>query len=266
MISNQNKLISYVIPTLNSAETIEWTILSLNQQKSVDVKIIVVDSGSTDGTLEICKKWGIETHYVPPGNMYAAINHGLRLCDTEWVGYLNSDDILYKNTLIKLIENGDRNDADLVYGICDFIDTDGRFLYSFIPPKPKELVSAMRYGGSCISQPSVIFKKDIFNKLNGFNAEYKYSADYDFYARAICMNASFYYLDELPISCLRLHDLQLSVQKYDELIEEGKRISIDTVGTKNIYDVLKLFSWRFDNMKSYLVKKLRDYQKTRQAY
>jgi glycosyltransferase involved in cell wall biosynthesis len=261
-----NYQISYVIPTLNSEKTLESTILSLKQQEYINVRIIVVDSGSTDGTLEICKKWNVESYYVPPGNMYEAINHGLSLCDTEWFGYLNSDDILYKNVLKNMIENGDQNNADILYGQCDFIDADGRFLYSYIPPQPQQLISGMRFGGSCIAQPTVIFRKNLYNKLNGFNTDYKYSADYDFYVRAICMNALFYCLDYLPLSCLRLHDSQLSCQKYDELISEGKQILIDTLGEKNIYDIFVMQMVKTKNVKNYLVKSIRDYQKNRKAY
>ncbi|EPF24462.1 glycosyltransferase [Microcystis aeruginosa] len=48
--------ISYVIPTLNSAATLDMTLLSLRSQKDVEVNIIVVDSGSTDGTLDLLQK------------------------------------------------------------------------------------------------------------------------------------------------------------------------------------------------------------------
>jgi glycosyltransferase involved in cell wall biosynthesis len=258
LFTDQNKLISYVIPTLNSSATLEWTILSLKQQKFVDVRIIVVDSGSNDGTLEICQKWNIETYYVPPGNMYAAINYGLNLCETEWVAYLNSDDILYANSLSELIKNGDQNNADVVYGICDFIDVDGRFLYSFIPPKPQILAACMRAGGSSIAQQTVIFKKNMFDKLNGFNTEYKYAADYDFYARAISINSSFSFLEWLPVACFRIHKTQLSFQNHSEIIAEGRNIVIKILGPQRIMDKLASFDWKWKNAKNQLLKNLRN--------
>ena len=59
--------ISCVVPTLNSAETLETTLLSLKSQRDASVEITVADSGSDDGTLEICQS-GVEALLVPPAN------------------------------------------------------------------------------------------------------------------------------------------------------------------------------------------------------
>jgi glycosyltransferase involved in cell wall biosynthesis len=251
--------LSYVIPTLNSAKTLEYTILSLRQQELVDVNIIVVDSGSQDETLEICKKWDVTTYYVKPGNMYEAINYGLSTCTTKWVGYLNSDDILYRNSLQKLIELGNHDNVDFVYGICDFIDMDGRFLYSFIPPSHQKLAACMKGGTSCIAQPTVIFKKNVFDKLSGFNTKYKYAADYDFYSRAISINSSFSFLDWPSVACFRKHETQLSSENYPEMILEGENIVIKILGSQSIIDRLTLFNWKMKNNKNRLLKFLRSY-------
>ena len=77
--------IGVVVPTLNSAATLTWTLCSLRSQRDVSVEMIVADSGSVDGTLNICKFWDVRTIYVPPGNMYRGINAGLRQLDAEWV-------------------------------------------------------------------------------------------------------------------------------------------------------------------------------------
>src|SRR5215469_16640666 len=95
--------IGVVVPTLNSAATLHWTLCSLRTQRDVSIEIIVADSGSTDETPDICKFWGVQTIYVPPGNMYRAINAGLRQFDTEWVTYLNSDDVVYPNSYARLV-------------------------------------------------------------------------------------------------------------------------------------------------------------------
>ena len=87
--------VSCVIPTLNSSRTLEETLMSLLRQRNCQVKVIVADSGSTDGTLDICRRWGVPSIYVRPGNMYQAINEGLEQCSTDWLAYLNSDDMLY---------------------------------------------------------------------------------------------------------------------------------------------------------------------------
>jgi glycosyltransferase involved in cell wall biosynthesis len=61
-----NLKVTYVVPTLNSAATLEMTLLSLKSQRDVDLSILVIDSGSTDGTLDICKHWDVKTIYAEP--------------------------------------------------------------------------------------------------------------------------------------------------------------------------------------------------------
>ena len=118
--------IGVVVPTLNSAATLTWTLCSLRSQKDVSVEMIVADSGSVaDGTLDICKFWDVRTIYAPPGNMYRAINAGLRQLDTEWVTYLNSDDIVYPQSYARLVARGEEQGASLVYADCDFVDFEG---------------------------------------------------------------------------------------------------------------------------------------------
>ena len=59
-------------------------------------------------TLEICRKWGVPTFYVPPGNMYRAINQGLRQMDMEWITDMNSDDLVYAQSYARMLALGNR--------------------------------------------------------------------------------------------------------------------------------------------------------------
>lgn len=128
-----------VVPTLNSSATLMWTLCALRNQQDITVDILVADSGSEDGTLDICKRWNVNTIFVPPGNMYRAINTGLRQMDTEWVTYLNSDDIVYPRSYVRLVSHGEQQEAALAYGDSDFIDIEGRFLFSLRAPSPRRL-------------------------------------------------------------------------------------------------------------------------------
>src|SRR5580692_7524609 len=84
------KAMTVVVPTLNSAATLDWTLMSLTA--AGDIRVIVADSFSTDETPQVCRRWNVELINVPAGNMYKAINAGLRLATTEWLAYVNSDD------------------------------------------------------------------------------------------------------------------------------------------------------------------------------
>ena len=57
----------YKRQTLNSAPTLEFTLLSLLSQRDIPIEVIVADSGSSDGTLEICRRWSVKIIYAEPG-------------------------------------------------------------------------------------------------------------------------------------------------------------------------------------------------------
>ncbi|NEP28135.1 MAG: glycosyltransferase [Moorea sp. SIO3I6] len=249
--------ISYVIPTLNSALTLERTLLSLRTQKNVDVTIIVVDSGSADETLEICKRWNVNYLYIEPGNIYRAINLGLRQCDSEWLGYLNSDDWLYPDSVARLITLGNASKADFVYGNCDFTDFCGRFMYSFAPPQASQLISISRTSMLGFSQQSAIFRKSLYTRLKGFNQNYQFCADREFYLRALNSGASFAYLHGPPVSCFRIHINQLSHTKSKLMQIEGNQIHADFFDHPSFYDRMVKMQWQLRNIPHYLLRFLR---------
>lgn len=252
-----NFKVSYVIPTLNSAETLEYTLLSLKSQNDVELNIIVVDSGSTDATLEICKRWGVNTMYAEPGNMYEAINLGLSKCDGEWLGYINSDDWLYRNSIAKLIRQGIKDKADIVYGNCDYTDEDGRFVHSLLAADPTELSSLFRLAFLGFAQQSAIFSRSVYQKLNGFDERFSFCADLDFYSRAANLGFDFTYLPSETVSCFRIHKNQLSNTKSQEMILEKRKIFDFPNKNKSYFDKLSFIKWRLKNLPNYALRLIR---------
>lgn len=250
--------ITIIIPSLNSNATIEWTILSLISQVNCRVNIIIADSGSTDGTIETCNKWRIPYIYVPPGNMYRAINEGLKLANTPWLGYLNSDDMVYPSSYSRLISCGEVRKAHIVYGGCDFIDRDNRFIHSYLPGYPEELLFQFRNAQLSFAQPAAIFRDIVFDKLGGFNENYSLASDHDFFIRAAALDFQFYYLRGPTVACFRVSEGQLS-QNHSAMIDQVKVIQ---QGYPKAFplDIYKTAKWRFRNIPQYLVRILRRYQ------
>jgi glycosyltransferase involved in cell wall biosynthesis len=171
--------IGVVVPTFKSAETLEWTLLALKSQEGSRVKIIVVDSGSSDETREIWARHKVHTEYDPPGNMYRAINMGMRLLDTEWITYLNSKDIVYRDSYSRLIELGNHTGVDVDYGHSDYIDWNGRFLFSFKVTSPVLLRGLIHSRFMQFAQPAAIFSKVVCEDLKGFSEKYCAIEDFD---------------------------------------------------------------------------------------
>ena len=92
-------LFSIVTPTLNRRELLEWTLRSIRGQSYPDLEHVVVDGGSTDGTLALLAEfegtYPLRWISEPDGGMYNAINKGLRMASGDILAYLNSDDLYF---------------------------------------------------------------------------------------------------------------------------------------------------------------------------
>lgn len=245
------------MPTLNSAATLEWTLLSLRSQAGCAVDIVVADSGSTDATLEICKRWGVPAIYVPRGNMYRAINAVLREGKTEWLAYLNSDDCVYPDTFARLIARAELEKAGIIYGNCDYVDYQGRFLYSFLSAGPALLVPLFRRGIFGFAQQAAVFRRSVYQELNGFDEKYSLSSDADFYSRALLSNVAVSRLPGLPVAAFRLHANQLT-NTMSAAMEKEKALIRDLFGPgRPVADNLAVLSWRLRNLPNYAIRFLR---------
>lgn len=249
--------IGVVVPTLNSAATLTWTLCSLRSQRDVSVEIIVADSCSTDGTPEICKFWGVRTICVPPGNMYRAINVGLRQMDSEWVTYLNSDDCVYPDSYARLVARGEEQHASFVYADCDFVDSEGRFLFVMKSPPPHRLPGLVRlsplFGGRVgFGQPAAIYRKSVFEELGGFDEKYRNIGDTDFFFRLITFGHPVVKLHRPPVAAFRLHASQLSNREGANMRAELTSFRRETKVRASLGDFLDVVSWRLQNSPIYL--------------
>jgi glycosyltransferase involved in cell wall biosynthesis len=217
----------------------------------------MVDSGSQDDTLRIAECYGVTVLFAEPGNLYRAVNAGLRRAQTEWLAYLNSDDWLYADSYRQLIEAGETMQADVVYGNCDYVDGWGRFLYSFAAAQPDQLLALFRCARMGFAQPAAIFRRRLYAELQGFAEDFRYKADADFFIRALQAGKRFAHVDGPAVACFRLHAQQLSNRKAEEIELEGRRLFGQSALRPSLSDKLKLLEWRFRNVPHYLLRVLR---------
>ena len=249
--------IGVVVPTLNSAATLTWTLCSLRNQKNVSVEIVVADSGSTDGTADICKFWDVRMIYVPPGNMYRAINAGLRQLDAEWITYLNSDDTVYADSYARLVTRGEEQHASFVYADCDFVDSEGRFLFVMKSPPPHRLPGLVRLsplfsGRVGFGQPTAIYRKSVYEELGGFDEKYRNIGDTDFFYRLITSGLPVARLPRPSVAAFRLHASQLSNREGANMWKELASFRREMKVRASLGDFLDVVSWRLQNSPIYL--------------
>ena len=248
--------LTVVVPTRNSAATLDWTLASLSQQRKVSLRVLVVDSESGDRTLGICKFWGVNVIQEPPGNMYRAINAGLRLAETEWLSYLNSDDLVYPFSYSRMIEEGRRRGAGLVYGACDFVDSENRFLFSRLPPAPRGLYASMKWGYLPFFQPAAIFRRAHYAQVGGFDDRYRLVGDFHFFCRLLQAGVPCARMPGPPVAAFRLHAGQLSQAKHENRAEHRKASEALRLKTSPV-DWLHLAAWKFSNVLNYTERVLR---------
>ena len=238
---------------------------SLRPLRDAGVVIVVGDSGSTDGSLEMMDSWGVNrVVQVPRGNMYRAINAALATnTDWEWATYLNGDDIIYHDQTAQML-NKLTDEADLVYGDIDYIDSVGRYLHTFRSPGPNRLAALLSVGINPIPQQGTWFSRGLFNENCGFDSSYRYSGDFDFFMRSISHGARVVKHSTSTVAAFRIHGQQLSQKYVDEMKHEDSR-SIRSSGLRvsKIISLRTKVGFRFRNIDQYICRFIRRYHLSR---
>lgn len=116
-------MLSIIVPTYNVKLYVEECVDSLLNQKYVDCEIIIVDDGSTDGSSEVCDKLKLKDSRIivvhqKNGGLSAARNTGLKHAKGEYIGFIDSDDIVSPSMFSDMINTLEKNKADVA--VCNF--------------------------------------------------------------------------------------------------------------------------------------------------
>ena len=196
-----------VVPTLNCAAFLSETLASLRRVPIVS-QIVVADSCSTDGSLDIAKAAGVEILHDAPAGLYPAVNAGMRRLSTPWITYLNGDDVFQPHGISRLF--AEREGHDVLYGPVDFIAQDGGFLHCWHSARPCDVLPLFRSGVSAVLQQGTLFRRSLFQSLGGFSERWRLVSDADFWWRAAEAGARFHRITHPPVAGFRMHAGQLS--------------------------------------------------------
>lgn len=225
-------VISIVTPSFNQADFIEEALWSVKNQDYPLAEHVVIDGGSTDGTVEILKHyssqpgWG-HLHWFSESDhgQSDALNKGFRIVKGEIVGWLNSDD-RYRSGCFEAVLEGVRKHetSDVLYGDCTWIDACGRVtrvrreieFSNFILKYHRVLF---------IPTASTFFRRHIFDEGGTLDGQFHYAMDYDFFLRLASRGYRFQHIPKL-LADFRWHEKSKSSTQSEKMLAEHDRIAV----------------------------------------
>ena len=165
-------LISIITVVFNGEKYLEETIQSVINQTYSNVEYIIIDGGSTDGTLDIIKKYEDKIDYwvsEKDEGISDGFNKGIKLSKGKILGIINSDDEYIKNIFETISDIFKEKDIDYLYGDMILEDEEGNIIKEIKP----DLKSKSIYGGMPFGHPTLFIKRKLYDKYGYFNNNYK---------------------------------------------------------------------------------------------
>jgi glycosyltransferase involved in cell wall biosynthesis len=205
-------LASVVTPAFNSASFLPEVLSCLEHQSYPSVEHIVVDGGSTDGSLALLQQTDPARHTWfsrADRSMYEALNFGIQRSHGEVVACLNADDLYFPDSIARAMTFLDRHpDVDIAYGdqLTLFLATASFDFYLMENEYSDPWGSVLVY----ISQPAVFVRRRVFDGVGLFDPHLRAAGDFDFWFRAYRAGARFKRIPRL-LAMVRFHGKNLSL-------------------------------------------------------
>ena len=213
-------LISVVTIVYNGERHLEQTIRSVVGQSYGNIEYILVDGGSTDGTLDIIRKYEDRIDYwisEPDRGISDAMNKGTRLATGDIVAHLHADDYYPDESVVSSVHGAfvDHKEAGWLTG--------GMYLVNTAGDRTAEIrVRKYSYDrlkkANIILHPATFVRREAFEKVGAFDLSYRYAMDYDLWLRLGAMGDPI--LLDMPLACFRTHRNSLSMKNIGAAIEE----------------------------------------------
>jgi glycosyltransferase involved in cell wall biosynthesis len=183
---------SIITPSLNQRAYIEDALHSVKDQSYLPVEHIVIDGASTDGTVEVLRRysnqpgWGhLRWISEPDRGQSDALNKGFGLASGEIIGWLNSDDCYRSECFRSVAEAFERSPAaHVLYGDYTWIDSSGAMLKVRREIEFNPFI-LLYHRVLPVPTPSAFFRRRIFDDGNFIDVQYHYSMDYEFFLRLV---------------------------------------------------------------------------------
>jgi glycosyltransferase involved in cell wall biosynthesis len=224
--------ISIVTPSLNQREFIEETLESVRLQECAGVEHLVMDGGSTDGTVELLQGldgdggWAhVDWVSRRDGGQSEALNAGSAAACGEIVGWLNADDRYRPGCFAHVVKAFEENpEVDVVYGDLTFMDKGGT-----VQQVRREIEFSrfilLHHRVLYIPTTATFFRRRIFDEGNWVRNELHYAMDYEFFLRLDARGYRFKHIPQV-LADFRVHPESKSCNRQDLQVSEMRAITL----------------------------------------
>jgi glycosyltransferase involved in cell wall biosynthesis len=199
-------LISIVVAVYNGVATLQQCIDSVASQSFQEVQLIIIDGGSTDGTVDLLKANAAKLGYwisEPDKGIYNAWNKALRHANGEWICFLGADDYLWEINVLKrmashlvLLPAHNR----VAYGQIMLLTIEGVELHAVGQPWGE--VKHRFAEGVCLPHPAVMHRRVLFEEQGEFDETYRIAGDYELLLREL-KNYDAVYIPGIVLTAMR---------------------------------------------------------------
>ncbi len=193
----EQPLVSIITPSFNQAGFIEATIESVLTQDYPNIEYIVIDGGSTDGTVDILRRYEGRLQWISERDQGQgdAINKGMRRATGQILGWLNSDDLYVPGAIRAVVETFTRKpEAMFVYGDAEAIDAQDKSYGTRIHVHQTDADELINMGDPIV-QPASFWRAEVWQTCGELDLSLHYTLDYEYWMRV----AKRYPLTYIPV-------------------------------------------------------------------
>ena len=202
--SPDNPLITIITVVFNGAETLKDTIESVMIQSYENIEHIIVDGGSSDGTIDILRQYDHVIDYwlsEKDDGIYDAMNKGLALSSGEYVGMLNADDIFSRENVVQdIVDKLCTTKVDAIFSCLNIVDKNNleNILRKY---RVAELDSSLLRIGIMPAHPTFYCKKTCYEEAGFYKTNYKIAADFEMLVRLLVkQKISWAFIDKVTVT------------------------------------------------------------------
>jgi glycosyltransferase involved in cell wall biosynthesis len=182
--------LSIITPSFNQAQFVETTIRSVLEQDCAPLEYWVMDGGSSDGTVDILRRYEGRLKFVSEkdGGQAAALNEGFRRTTGDVIGWINSDDAYAKGAFAAVADYfAAHPDVEWLYGRCPIMDADGEIHRGWVTRYKEFWMRRYSYKRLLIenflSQPAIFFRRRLLERVGLLDEHYHCAMDYHLWVR-----------------------------------------------------------------------------------